>query len=453
MKLLTIPIDKIDEGTRFRADYGDINTLVESIKEKEIVQPLAVCSNPYYESDIGDDSDTPYRLLAGGRRLRAAKLAGLSKVPVRVYDQDLTDLEMREIELTENLFRKDLHWAEEDKLKEEIHRLKIEKYGEKTTKSPDDEGWSGRETAKFLGESQTTTARSLQMAEALKVFPELAECKTESDANKLLDKMKSDYVKEEKAKQFEEISAKTPLGRKRKNLVDSFILKDYFIGIENVDSETVDLIELDPPFAISLEQLKKSDGVVKATDDYNEIPAADYELFMEKVLEQSYRVLKPEGFIIVWFAPEPWFEYIYKIINNVGFNVRRIPCIWTKGTGQTMRPEYHPAHSYEMFFYGRKGAARLNRQGRGDVFDYKPVNPDKKIHPTERPIELLEDILDTFGPLGSRVVVPFVGSGTTLLAAANIGMTAFGYELTQRYKDRYTLKVFEGEPGRYKSYV
>ena len=73
-----------------------IEELASSIKEKGIIQPLLV-----KEAEIG------YQLIAGERRLRAAKLAGLSKVPVIV--KKVSEEEQIEYSLIENLQREDVH--------------------------------------------------------------------------------------------------------------------------------------------------------------------------------------------------------------------------------------------------------------------------------------------------------------------------------------------------------
>jgi ParB family chromosome partitioning protein len=78
----------------------ELNELARSIKEHGIIQPLVVRK-----------SIKGYDIVAGERRFRAAKLAGLSKVPVVI--KELTDREMMQIALIENLQREDLNPIEE----------------------------------------------------------------------------------------------------------------------------------------------------------------------------------------------------------------------------------------------------------------------------------------------------------------------------------------------------
>ncbi|MFH1076502.1 MAG: ParB/RepB/Spo0J family partition protein [Pseudomonadota bacterium] len=89
---------------------GSLDDLVASIKEMGIIQPLIVRT-----------ARTGYELIAGERRLRAAGLAGLKKVPVIV--KEASSKEMLELALIENIQRKDLNPLEEA---EAYHRLTSE---------------------------------------------------------------------------------------------------------------------------------------------------------------------------------------------------------------------------------------------------------------------------------------------------------------------------------------
>lgn len=98
-----VDIDEImpnENQPRKRFDDENIKDLAESIKEHGIIQPILVRKEGEY-----------YKIVAGERRWRAARIAGLKKVPVII--KDMTDKEMMEISLIENLQREDLNPIEE----------------------------------------------------------------------------------------------------------------------------------------------------------------------------------------------------------------------------------------------------------------------------------------------------------------------------------------------------
>ena len=100
---LMCPVDEVDADPDQPRQYFDeaaLGELVQSIKEKGILQPLVVRRH-------GDG----YRLIAGERRLRAARLAGLTDVPVLV--KDVASDEALELALIENIQREDLNPIEE----------------------------------------------------------------------------------------------------------------------------------------------------------------------------------------------------------------------------------------------------------------------------------------------------------------------------------------------------
>ncbi|GAQ94477.1 chromosome partitioning protein, ParB family [Thermodesulfovibrio aggregans] len=97
--LLEIEIERIVPGqAQPRTDFNEesLKELAQSIKEKGIIQPIVV-------SRVGDGS---FRIIAGERRWRAAKIAGLDKVPAVV--KDVSPAEAVEIALIENIQREDL---------------------------------------------------------------------------------------------------------------------------------------------------------------------------------------------------------------------------------------------------------------------------------------------------------------------------------------------------------
>lgn len=98
-----VPVEKVDASelqVRSHFDDEEIQALSHSVKTHGVLQPILVVQN-------GDR----YKVIAGERRLRASKLAGLDRIPARVLSTD--DKATHEIALRENLDRVDLHPLEE----------------------------------------------------------------------------------------------------------------------------------------------------------------------------------------------------------------------------------------------------------------------------------------------------------------------------------------------------
>lgn len=443
--------DLIDFGERRRIEYGNIDSLAESIKEKGLIQPIAVSLNP-------EGSEKPYLLLAGGRRFKATEKINMLEIPCRIFDEPVDDLLYREIELIENIERKDLSWQERVKLEQEIHNLMVEKHGEKIVQSnqhvANTSGWSMKDTSKLLGASPATVSQDLKLARAMEEIPELANAKTKDEAAKMLQTMKERMIKEELAKRASAKQATTGIDGNRKKLIDSYMLRDFFEGVKQLPDKCIDLCEIDPPYGMDLKNIKKGDNDQASNlDVYNEIPADKYSDFLDKVFKECYRVMAENSWLICWYAPEPWAEVIFQKLIKAGFKTRRMTGHWVKPTGQTMQPNKYLANCSEPFFYAAKGDPNIARPGRSNVFQYDPVPPKKKIHPTERPIEMIQDLLSTFSYPGSRIMVPFLGSGNTLLAASNLNFTALGFDLAKEYRDSFILRVEEGTPGQFRSYT
>jgi ParB/RepB/Spo0J family partition protein len=104
----TIPIDSIEPNPEQpRNEFGDLTELTASIKEKGVLEPLLV------KRDL---DNSKYMIIAGERRWRASKLAGLKEVPC--IEMEIDEKGVAEIALIENLQRKDLTvWEEADGLK------------------------------------------------------------------------------------------------------------------------------------------------------------------------------------------------------------------------------------------------------------------------------------------------------------------------------------------------
>ncbi len=92
---------------RHEFDQAQLNDLAESIRQYGVLQPLVATRKEYRTEDGG--LGVEYELIAGERRLRASKIAGISQVPVVIRTGEQTDLAKLELAIIENIQREDLN--------------------------------------------------------------------------------------------------------------------------------------------------------------------------------------------------------------------------------------------------------------------------------------------------------------------------------------------------------
>lgn len=141
-------IDTNPNQPRKHFDEDSLNELAVSIKNYGVIQPILVCPK----------EGGRYELIAGERRLRASKMAGLSFIPAIV--KRFTESEMAEIALIENLQREDLNPIEEAR----AYRSLMEKYG-----------FTQEELADKLGKSRPVIANSLRLLSLNPVVVDMVE--------------------------------------------------------------------------------------------------------------------------------------------------------------------------------------------------------------------------------------------------------------------------------------
>jgi len=80
-----------------------------------------------------------------------------------------------------------------------------------------------------------------------------------------------------------------------------------------------------------------------------------------------------------------------------------------------------------------KGGKRWNGGGRPAVWTHHISRGDRPDHPTPKPLSLMLQLIQLFSDPGELILDPFLGSGTTLVAAKNLGREAIGIEIEERY--------------------
>jgi len=425
---VNVKIDAIFVGNRFRKDYKEMEQLRDSISTHGLLQPIV--------------TDELYNLIAGGRRLQACKDLGWQEIPVSIQ-KDIDEYGRRVLELEENHQRADLDWHEEVELKSEIHKLQTERHGQhKGGRDANDDAWSIEKTAVMLGESKSNTHEDLQLAEAMRVLPALKKAKNKTEAKKQVKKLLERAVMAEQHRRKVLTEDQIPVVEKAEEM---YIIGEALPGLQSMLSEDplYMFADVDPPYAINLKETKRSysDGQLAANEDgYQEMEGDTYLLRMQMIAEEVYRVLAKDAWAVWWYGLS-WHDELFTLLDEVGFDVDPIPAIWAKAQGQSNNPELFLGRAYETFFILRKGTPILPGVGRPNVFSYSTVPPQRKYHITEKPIDLMLDILTTFAHPASDVLVPFLGSGVSLRAALMSGREGVGFEISDQFKPTFLARV------------
>lgn len=404
MDYLEIPLSEILFEDRIRTDLGDIELLKNSILEFGVLQPILVDQNK--------------RLIAGGRRFSACRELNLPTIPCCMVNEDLEKLKSTEIELLENIARKDFSWSE--------FSLGIKKFYDLRKNS--EEPLSVRGLGKVLNLSKTHISYHMQIAEVLEQCPELAQLPDAATAlkamkNALITQVASEMEKRLSSEASLDEGSSEPSARKEDlTLMASYKLKDAFEGMAAEPSASFDLIDLDPPYGFDIE------GIANDTEEW-------YEANLQKMLSEAFRLLKPNRWLIFWFG-FPTYDQSLKALRKVGFEVDCRPVFWTKPGGTCRSPWSKTISMCDQFFLASKGKASFTKTSMPGVFPFSQKG-SLSFHPTAKPIPLLKTVFSYLTNPKDRLLVPFAGSGTSLIAAKLLSLEALGFDISSYYRNHF----------------
>ncbi|WP_242161796.1 site-specific DNA-methyltransferase [Bacillus cereus group sp. BfR-BA-01522] len=203
---------------------------------------------------------------------------------------------------------------------------------------------------------------------------------------------------------------------------------DCIEGMKEMEDRSVDLIVTDPPYLMNYRSNKRT-----KTEKFSHIQNdKGAEQLLISYIEEYHRILKDDSAIymfcswhhIDFFKRE--FEKMFKLKNSI---------VWNKnnhGSGD-LRGAYAPKHEFVLF--GHKGRSLFREKRIPDVMNCAKVPGNKLVHPTEKPIELLEVFIRNNSDVGDVVFDGFAGSGTTAVAALNNQRNFIGFEIDSHYTE------------------
>jgi site-specific DNA-methyltransferase (adenine-specific) len=277
-----------------------------------------------------------------------------------------------------------------------------------------------KELAKVANVSHDTIAKvkTIQQKAAPKVKAKLET--GEVSINQAYQEIK----KEEKKKNFEEQKKAFNQEIKPANLNQQIIFGDSVTELQKLEKNKFDLLLTDPPYGMDF----KSGWNKKDKIENDKLQETKKILF--DVLENSIPLLKDDAHFYI-FGNIDYLPEIITIIENF-LTIKNI-LIWDRQViGMGDLQTY--GRSYDVIYFGyKKEFRKLNGTRDRDVLNFQRIDPSKNIHPTEKPLEIIEYLIKKSTNENDHILDPFAGGGSTLLAAKNLNRFATGIEINEEY--------------------
>lgn len=202
--------------------------------------------------------------------------------------------------------------------------------------------------------------------------------------------------------------------------------------MKQIPDGSVDMVLTDPPYGMKYQSNRRT-----ATDKFNKIAKDDDLCWIGDFCAEMRRVMKNNSAAYVFCS---WHKVdVFKAALERNFKIKNL-LVWVKnnhGSGD-LTGAYGPKH--EFVFFVHKGRCLLRDGRRPDVLEFSKVSGSKMVHPTEKPVALIERLIKDASDEGDTILDPFMGSGTTGVAAKSLNRDFIGIELDEGYfniaKDR-----------------
>ncbi|MGO6982542.1 DNA methyltransferase [Rhizobium leguminosarum] len=207
---------------------------------------------------------------------------------------------------------------------------------------------------------------------------------------------------------------------------NTILYGDCITLMQHLQGGSVDFILTDPPYLVRYRDRR---GRTVANDNN----AA----WLKPAFAEMHRVLKTGGLAVSFYGwnevdrfMAAWREAGFRVVGHL---------VFVKSYTSSQR---FVRYRHEQAYVLAKGDALPPVRPIADVLSWDYTG--NRMHPTQKPLRPLEEIIRAFSKPGELVLDPFCGSGSTLLAAAQSGRDYLGIELEHRHQLTASLRVHSG---------
>ncbi|WP_083090456.1 DNA-methyltransferase [Actinomyces vulturis] len=219
---------------------------------------------------------------------------------------------------------------------------------------------------------------------------------------------------------------------------------DCAVELPKISSNSVDLVLTDPPYNLgsfmkgrntNLGAMRSNFFVDAGWDDCS---TDQWKTLMDLFLSHSARILKPGGSAVVFMSVVK-METMILLAQKHGFYYKTTG-VWHKTNPMPRNMNLHYVNSTELwayFVYGAKTGTFNNDGKLLHDFLQSSVTPKNEklfgVHPTQKPLSIMEHFVSTLSNVNDCVLDPFMGSGSSMVAARKLGRRYIGIEKEANY--------------------
>jgi len=402
---MEIEISKIKIGKRFRACLENIDSLAEDIRKNGLINPITVTKD--------------FKLLAGRRRLEAAKKLGWKTIPYTIKDKD-------DIEISENEERVNYNAYERETIYQ--RRLKIESVGTKEQKDQtkhldrNEKGQLKPTSEKFsevVVDAPDREARRRAAKTAGISFPTAEKIKEikESGYTDLIERLKQNNPKVDR--QHKEMirrkaAEKNEKERTKARYKSTITVGDFREVGQEVKDASADLIFTDPPYS------------------------REYLPLWEDLARLARRVLKPNGMLIAYSGQ----TYLPEVMRALDAHLQYywMAAAHLSGGGNLQIRHRSILNQWKpLLMYIQKNGNPVHEW----ILDLVKQRPEKTHHEWEQDVDVARYYIRNLCPEHGLVVEPFCGGGTTVIACMHEDRMYWACEIDQTAADIAEQRIRE----------
>ena len=223
---------------------------------------------------------------------------------------------------------------------------------------------------------------------------------------------------------------------------------DVLEVLSSIEPIQADTILTDPPYSSGARrdaERSTRGAMLRSVDDsdwfsLDQLTAWGFSWFIRAVLVHAHRHII-EGAHIYSFIDWRQCPNLMAVMESSGLRVNHC-LVWIKtqfGMGSCWRNQHE-----NIIFSSLDIPHKMSDRGMGSVLESKPIHVSKRVHPTQKPVDILCRILQGSG--ATKVLDPFMGGGSTLVAARKSGISSVGIEIREEYCEIAARRVSQELP-------